>query len=162
RQEMLEPTSVRANLEVEFNTAIEKIAAASDSVNWAVSERHDSLLDIARGLKPGSALVDFVNYRRFELTEKSSGWREEHYVAYVTLPITNTSSNVATSRVDLGEAQPIDEAAGTILRRMSAGQYRATDVQSAIETLSQLVYAPLAKHVENVSHLLICPDGQLS
>ena len=28
--------------------------------------------------------------------------------------------------------------------------------------MSDLVYAPLAKHLTNVSHLIICPDGQLS
>jgi CHAT domain-containing protein len=41
-------------------------------------------------------------------------------------------------------------------------QYRARDVQPALQKLSDLVYAPLAKHLTNVSHLIICPDGQLS
>ena len=33
---------------------------------------------------------------------------------------------------------------------------------AAWERLSQLVYAPLARHLTNVSHLIVCPDGQLS
>ena len=28
--------------------------------------------------------------------------------------------------------------------------------------MSELVYAPLARHLSNVSHLIVCPDGQLS
>lgn len=31
-----------------------------------------------------------------------------------------------------------------------------------LQRLSELVYAPLAKYLTNVSHLIICPDGQLS
>ena len=31
-----------------------------------------------------------------------------------------------------------------------------------MQRVSQLVYGPLAKHLTNVSHLIICPDGQLS
>ena len=45
---------------------------------------------------------------------------------------------------------------------MSAGQYRAKDLPPAFQRLSELVYVPLAKHLTNVSHLIICPDGQLS
>src|SRR6266705_6777019 len=32
----------------------------------------------------------------------------------------------------------------------------------AFQRLNDLVYVPLAKHLTNVSHLIICPDGQLS
>ncbi len=28
--------------------------------------------------------------------------------------------------------------------------------------MNELVYAPLARHLTNVSHLIVCPDGQLS
>jgi CHAT domain-containing protein len=45
---------------------------------------------------------------------------------------------------------------------MSAGQFEAKDLAGALEQLSGLVYAPLARHLTNVSHLIICPDGQLS
>ena len=65
-------------------------------------------------------------------------------------------------RVDLGEAAPINEAVELICKRMSAGQFAAKDLSAALQRLSQLVYAPLARHLTNVSHLIICPDGQLS
>jgi CHAT domain-containing protein len=35
-------------------------------------------------------------------------------------------------------------------------------VAPAWQRLSNLVYAPLAKYLANVSHLIVCPDGQLS
>ena len=72
------------------------------------------------------------------------------------------STNVVVERVDLGEAAPIDDAVGVIAKRFAAGQYRAKDLPPAFQRLSDLVYVPLAKHLTNVSHLIICPDGQLS
>jgi CHAT domain-containing protein len=45
---------------------------------------------------------------------------------------------------------------------MAARQYAVKDLPPALERLSELVYAPLAKHLTNVSHLIVCPDGQLS
>src|ERR1035437_442374 len=65
-------------------------------------------------------------------------------------------------RVDLGEAAPINEAVEFICKRMSAGQYAARDLPPRLQRLSQLAYAPLARHLANVSHLIVCPDGQLS
>ena len=43
-----------------------------------------------------------------------------------------------------------------------AGQFRAPDLAAARQRVSGLVYAPLAPHLANVSHLIVCPDGQLS
>jgi CHAT domain-containing protein len=45
---------------------------------------------------------------------------------------------------------------------MSAGQFAAKDLSPALQQLSDLVYAPLAPYLTNVSHLIVCPDGQLS
>ena len=65
-------------------------------------------------------------------------------------------------RVDLGEAGPINDSIALISRRMSAGQYAASDLSAGLDRLHDLVYAPLARHLTNTSHLIICPDGQLS
>lgn len=62
----------------------------------------------------------------------------------------------------MGEAAPINEAVELVCKRMSAGQFAAKDLSPALQRLSDLVYAPLVKHLTNVSHLIVCPDGQLS
>ena len=69
---------------------------------------------------------------------------------------------MVVERVDLGAATPINEAVELICRRMGAGQFRARDLSPAMQRLSELVYVPLARRLTNVSHLIICPDGQLS
>jgi CHAT domain-containing protein len=161
-REMQDKSSAKAELERELKAAGDQIADLSDGVKRAVRERHLTLMGIAQALPNGSALVDFVQYRRTQFIGGDDQWKEQRYACYVTVALGLDSTNVIVERFDLGEAQPIDAAVDVIVRRMSAGQYRAKDLQSATETLSQLVYAPLAKHMENVWHLLICPDGQLS
>jgi CHAT domain-containing protein len=126
-------------------------------VSRTISESKLSLIEIARRLPPSAALVDFVQYRRYD-----TQWREQRYAAYLTFPLGGDSAKVVVMRVDLGEAAPIDEAVELVCKRMSAGQFAAKDLPAALQKLSQLVYAPLAEHLKNVSHLIICPDGQLS
>jgi CHAT domain-containing protein len=54
-----------------------------------------------------------------------------------------------------------NDAVGVVAKRFAVGQYRAKDLSPALQRLNELVYVPLAKHLTNVSHLIICPDGQL-
>ena len=139
-----------------------KLAEAVGLVAQTIRERNLTLTDIARSLPPQSALLDFIQYRRYDFAAKTDNWKAQHYAAYVTFPLARDSTNVVVERVDLGDAAPIDDAVGVIAKRFAAGQYRAKDLPPAFQRLSDLVYVPLAKHLTNVSHLIICPDGQLS
>ena len=81
----------------------------------------------------------------------------------MTFPISASSPNPSVGIVDIGESKPINEALEFICNRMSEGRgYAAADLLASLRKVSDLVYAPLAKHLTNVSHLIICPDGQLS
>ncbi len=131
-------------------------------VAQAIRERNLTLPDIARSLPLQSALVDFIQYERYDFATKTNQWKEQRYAAYLTFPLARDSTNVVVTRVDLGEAAPINDAVQVISRRMSAGQYAAKDVLPALQRLSQLVYAPLAPYLTNIAHLIICPDGQLN
>ena len=154
--------SQQDKVEAELKGIEEKLASASGLVSQAISESKLSLTEIARRLPPNAALVDFVQYRRTDFTAGDNQWREQRYAAYLTFPLVGDSANVVVKRIDLGEAAPIDEAVGAAAKRFAAGQYRAKDLQPAFQRLSELVYVPLAKHLTNVSHLIICPDDQLS
>src|SRR5439155_20679496 len=128
----------------------------------SLHERDLTLADIAHNIPSDSALVDFVQYHRYDIADKTDKWKEQRYAVYVTFPLARDATNVVIERIDLGEAAPINEAVELISKRMSAGQFRAKDLSPALRRLSDLVYAPLAKHFTNVSHLIVCPDGQLS
>ena len=75
---------------------------------------------------------------------------------YLTVPLAKDSTNVVMQRVDLDEAQPMDDAVELVGRRLGAGQFRAPDLAAAWQRVSRLVSAPLAPHLTNVSHLIVC------
>ncbi|HWX17457.1 MAG TPA: tetratricopeptide repeat protein [Chthoniobacterales bacterium] len=152
----------RRELQNELTQLETKLAERVGLVAQTIHERNLTLTDIARSLLSQSALVDFIQYRRYDFAAKTNEWKEQRYAAYLTFPLAGASTNVVVERVDFGEAAPINEAVELICKRMSTGQYRAKDLQPTFQRLSDLLYVPLAKHVTNVSHLIICPDGQLS
>jgi CHAT domain-containing protein/tetratricopeptide (TPR) repeat protein len=154
--------SEKDKFEQELRVIEEKIVAASELVALTMRERDLSLADVARNLPRNSVLIDLVQYRRTDFTGGSSQWKEERYAAYLTFPLARDSTNIVVERVDLGEAAPINEAVELVCKRMSARQINAKDLSPALQRLSQLVYAPLAPYLTNVSHLIVCPDGQLS
>lgn len=152
----------RRELQGELNQLQAKLAERVGLVAQTVRERNLTVADIAWSLPLQSALVDFIQYRRYDFTSKTNPWRGRCCAAYLTFPLARDSTNVVVERVDLGEAAPINEAVELVCKRMSAGQFGARDLSPALQRLSQLVYAPLAPYLTNVSHLIVCPDGQLS
>jgi len=152
----------RLELQNNLGDTESRLAERSKLVAQAIRERNQTLTEIARTLPRQSVLVDFINYTRYDFRTITNLWKEHRYAAYLTFPLTTESTNLVVERIDLGEASVIDAAVSTVMRRMSAGQYRARDLKAAIEDLDRLVYAPLAQHLTNVSHLIVCPDGQLN
>jgi len=154
--------SRRGDLENELNALETQLAARVASVAQAIRERNLTLTDIAQSLPQQAVLVDFIEYHRFDLSSKTNQWAEQRYTAYLTFPQAETSTNIVVERVDFGEAAPINESVAVVCKRMSAGQYAAKDLSAALRRLSDLLYTPLASHLKNVSHIIVCPDGQLS
>ncbi len=152
----------RRELQTEL-TALEARLTGQNELAAAIIQSRDlTLTDIARSLPHQSVLVDFIQYRRYDFAAKTNQWKAQRYAAYLTFPLARDSTNVVVERVDLGEAAPINEAVELVCKRMSAGQFAAKDLSPALKRLSQLVYSPLAPYLTNVSHLIVCPDGQLS
>jgi CHAT domain-containing protein/tetratricopeptide (TPR) repeat protein len=158
----VERNARRRELQGELSNLEIKLAERVGLMAQTIRERNVTLTDIARQLPPRSALVDFIQYRRDDFAAKTNQWQEQRYAAYLTFPLARDSTNVVVERVDLGEAAPVNEAVELVCKRMSAGQFAAKGVPPALQRLSQLVYAPLAPYLTNVSHLIVCPDGQLS
>ena len=141
----------------------EALAEWNGLVAQTIHERNLTLTDIARSLPPQSVLLDLIQYQRYDFAAKTNQWKEARYAAYLTFPLARGSTNVVVERVDLGEAAPINETNELVSKRMTAGVgYAGKDILAALQRLSDLVYAPLARHLTNVSHLIVCPDGQLS
>jgi tetratricopeptide (TPR) repeat protein len=152
----------RREIEDRIGTIDAELGKRNGFAAQTLRERAVTVSDIARSLPPETALLDFVKFSRFDFTTRTNWWKEQRYAAYLTFPLAGDSTNVVVERVDLGEATPINQDVDLICKRMAAGQYAAKDLLATLQHLSKLVYAPLAKHLTNVSHLIVCPDGQLS
>jgi len=150
-------------MEADLNQLAKKLADRERLVEQATKEWHVTLTNVAASLPKAAVLVDFIEYRRYDFAAaRTNHWKETCYAAYLTFPLGKDSTDLVVERVDLGEAAPINEAVALLCRRMGAGQYRARDVEPALQRLSALVYEPLAPHLRTASHLIVCPDAQLS
>ena len=152
----------RRELESDLSRLEHQLSERSLPLAQAVGDRNLTLRDIAQKLPAGAALMDFIQYRRCDFAARTNQWKEQHYAAYLTFPLAKDSTNVVVERVHMGEASPINETVEFVCKRLSAGTgYANTNFDAVMRRLSDLVYAPLAKYLTNVSHLIICPDGQL-
>ena len=127
-----------------------------------IAERDVNLPRIAQELPVNTALVDIAHYRDYDHSAQTNNWREKRYAAYLTFPMSGDWTNQGVRRVDLGGAKPIDEAIAQLHQLILDKRIAPKRLEPVLRRLSALVYAPLAPHLSNVSHLLICPDGQLS
>lgn len=152
--------SVRVKIEEELLELETKLAERNALAAQTVRERRLILRDIAQNLPPGSVLVDFVSYRPTDFAKRTTG--KSHYTAYLTFPLAKDSTNVVVERADLGEAAPINEAIERILNQLGMRQRDSKILRTELQRLSQSLYTPLTRHLTNVSHLIVCPDGQLS
>ena len=88
-------------------------------------------------------------------------WKEARYAAYLTFPPAAGSTNFAVVRVDLGEAAPINAAVAELHQLLAERRLAPQRLEPVLQRLGTLLYAPLARHLTNVAHLIVCPDGQL-
>lgn len=160
--ELAKRETLRRDLESEQTKLETQLAERVALVAQTVRERNLTLTDIARALPSDSALLDFIQYHRFDFASKTNRWGEQRYAVYLTFPLASDSTNIVVERVDLGEAASINNAVELLCERMSAGYFASKDLPVALHQLGELLYAPLTNHLRNVSHLIVCPDGQLS
>jgi CHAT domain-containing protein len=152
----------RRQLQAELSGVESQLAERVALLAQTMRERNLKLADIARSLPPQSVLVDLIQYRDYDFHAKTNQWKEQRYAAYLTFPLARDSTNVSVERVDLGEAAPINECIAQFYQLLADKRIAPKRIEPVLQRLSELVYAPLARHLTNVSHLIICPDGQLS
>jgi len=130
------------------------------------------LARIARALPPRSVLVDFVHFRQVDFAASPGVATSEpgkpaigewRYAAFIT-PAAEVPEPVM---VDLGPAEPIDEAIADFrqtMERIEAGRRPAAekDVREKLEAVGRLVLDPVRPHLKGARVLVVSPDGQLA
>ena len=161
-----------------------KLAKQNELIAQTMRDRQFALADVAFTLPTNAVLVDFVSYHRYDASTKTNGWqfpwKEERFAAYLTfpaplpeapvldpmsgrpvLPIPAYNPALIVQRVDLGEAAPINAAVAELHQLFAERRIAPQRLEPVLQRLGALLYKPLARHLTNVAHLIVCPDGQL-
>ena len=107
-------------------------------------------------IPPDSALIEFASYRPFNAKAKKGdeAYGQPRYVAYVL----RREGEIEWK--ELGKAKAIDTAVASL--RKALRDPRRVDVKRLARAVDAKVFRPLRPLLENVSRLLISPDGSLN
>lgn len=121
---------------------------------------------LRQALKPGEVFVDIARFSvaDFQARGSQKRWQPARYVAWVT------RNGGPVQMVDLGEAEPIDEAVRRARRELeespkqlkAVGEIEAEKaLRGVLQTLADKVVKPLRKHIDAADTWILCPDGNL-
>ena len=99
--------------------------------------------------------VDFVRYRRRHPELAIDG--EASYAAFVVEP-----KSCVVSRIDLGSANAIDEAANSFGIALAAGRNGASSVETHGRRVRSLVWDPIEAAVDHSGRVVLATDSALS
>ncbi|XYI00858.1 tetratricopeptide repeat protein [Sorangium sp. So ce1128] len=143
-----------ARLDAERQTLEVEIGRRSPEVKAELSPV--SLAQVRAAVPDGAALIELFRYLPFDPrgTEATkTKWGKSRYVAYVL----RHSGDIAWA--DLGEAEPIENAAERFLRAL---RRPASDPRPAARALDALVMQPLRRLLGPTRQVLLSPDGALN
>ncbi|MGK7895355.1 MAG: CHAT domain-containing tetratricopeptide repeat protein [Xenococcus sp. (in: cyanobacteria)] len=127
-------------------------------------------LEMIQQLIPqNSALIELVRYQSFNpQAPRNKSWEEFRYAAYIL------RSQGEPQAIDLGEAEPIDQAIDefrqnlcTTAKTTETTQYcldnlPLSQVKSSAQKLEQMVMQPVRQLLGDTTNILLSPDGKLN
>jgi tetratricopeptide (TPR) repeat protein len=118
---------------------------------------------VVKALPANTVLVEFarVGMFNFKAKGKEEKWHPAHYLAFVL----HAGSGEQVAMLDLGEADPIDQAVAVFKKQVSQISRRDPEGLKAIEAskqVYQMVFAPLQTVLGEVKEIFISPDGNLN
>jgi CHAT domain-containing protein/Tfp pilus assembly protein PilF len=108
---------------------------------------------LQQALPADTVLVDFLFYTHHDhtQTERSKRW-QRRLLAWVVRP------SKAVVRIDLGAAQPIEQAVTAWRQALT----RRGAASASGRALHKMLWQPVAKHLDSVKTVLVSPDGALA
>src|SRR6266508_275806 len=111
---------------------------------------------VRAAIPPDSALIEFASYRPFNVKaiKGDEAYGKARYVAYVL------RRNGEIEWKELGEAKAIDTAIASL--RKALRDPKRVDVKRLARAVDAKIFQPLRSLLEDVTRLLISPDGSLN
>lgn len=122
-----------------------------------VQEKPLTVEEVRTAIPPGSVLVEIVEYHPFQaqVENPTQRWGPRRYIAYLLF------SQGELSWVDLGEAEPIDQAAAKFGRAISRADRDEADIKALARTVNDMLMRPIRQRLGKVRMVLLSPDGPL-
>ncbi len=147
------------NLEKQLAKEIPELQLSQQEVNRNL---------VAAQLPDGSALVEFVRFKRHDFcAPKGEKWQEDRYIAFVVM----AHQPEQVRLVDLGEAEPLDKLIKAFRRRFVSwednlgARRNPASVPTQVSPTQQLqatLCQPLIEALPSVSHCFLAPDSNLN
>src|SRR5439155_10862156 len=155
-------------LEYEQELIEAQLAQGMPGLEFQRRLRSASVGSVAAALPPGSALLEFVRYAKYDFraiaARGDSPWRGERYAGFVLA----ANHPEKLRLVDLGEASAIDDAVDDFrceaarVPRADSGGRTTNRGDTGGPALRKLVLAPLLGGVDPGTKLFVAPDGSLA
>jgi CHAT domain-containing protein/Tfp pilus assembly protein PilF len=132
---------------------LESVLSAA-SADFRVYSEPVTVTKLQAALPPGTALVEFVRYSRFDPRQIKRS-PEERYVAYLV------TRHGPPRSVALGATPAIDDKVDAVLAALD-DKVGITAAKTALRRLDAVVLAPIREQLQDVSHVIFAPDGKLN
>lgn len=128
---------------------------ARKSSAFRVKTQPVTIAAVQQQIPQGAALIELVKYDPFnaKATKQEQIWASPHYAAYIL------SKDGNIQWVNLGEAEPIDQAA---IQFRQALKSESDNVKAIARQLDQQLMAPIRAKLGNTRQLLLSPDSELN
>jgi len=157
-----------AELEAEKEQLEEELARMSKVYATSRRSKQVNIDRLREAMEPGNVLVEYVGFRLFDfLATDNKIWGGEHYLVFVL----TADRNSVPKLIDLGEAEPIDDAVRAFRREITMaprsinlhGEKRAErQLAEKGALLYELAISPIMEAVGESSVIYLATDGELN
>lgn len=142
-------------LGIQLRALNEKLRALN--VANPAQEKPLTIEEVRTAIPLGAVLVEIMEYHPFrpQVEKPAHRWGPRRYVAYLLFP------QGQLSWVDLGEAEPIDQAAAKFGRAISRADRDEADIKALARTVDDLLMRPIRQRLGEAQMVLVSPDGPL-
>ena len=140
-------------LREEIKEIDKNLRESSSPATQVLSLETVTLPAVIKSLPKNTTFLEFVKIRDFDFTNIKSPWGLIRYIVFIL------KKDGSIKMIDLGEADEIDETIMEIHRQI---HIQLQDTERLLKLLYTQLWLPLEKYLQEITRVIICPDGLLT